>query len=400
MNAVAPTSSTVPAKLTLRGMVIQTLAILHDAYRELNSKKLFWITMALSAIVVGIFGAIGFDERGVSVFWKHFRSPYLNTTFLPIEQLYKNLFITLGVQWWLGYFALILALISTAPMFPDFLSGGAVDLYLARPLGRARLFLTKYTVGMLFVALQVAIFCVASFFVIGLRAGAWVPGLFLAIPIVVLIYSYLWSICALAGTVTRSTIAALLITLVSWFLIFGVQAAEGTLLTFSIGSRIEAQAIDRDLERIEKNIADYEAKLAATQPTAGDQARLKTMNATLEFTRAQRTAVDDPFAVWHKGVYAAYWFLPKTAETTKLMERSLDKQFQPPREGRRRNEQQSEDEPINRNFFANREVQRLTAIEVDKEIRSRSPTWVIGTSLLFEAVMLGLATWVFVRRDF
>jgi ABC-type transport system involved in multi-copper enzyme maturation permease subunit len=380
-------------------MVTQTFAMVLDAYRELNSKKLFWITMGLSAIVVGVFGAVGFDESGFSIFWKHFRSPYLNTTFLPIAELYKNLFITLGVQWWLGYFALILALISTAPMFPDFLSGGAVDLYLARPLGRVRLFMTKYLVGMLFVALQVAVFCAASFIVIGIRGKAWVPGIFLAIPVVVLMFSYLWSICALVGTLTRSTIAALLLTMLAWLLIFGIKSAEATLLTFSTGSKIEAQAIGRDIERIEKNIADFRAKLATTQPTPGDEARLKTMNATLDFTRASRGSVDDPFASWHKGLYTAYWLLPKTSETTTLMERWLDRQFRPPHE-RGRNDQVAEDEPINRNFFANREVQRLTVIEVEKQMRSRSVGWVIGTSLLFEAAMLGLAALVFVRRDF
>lgn len=400
MNAQAPDNFTNNAWSTGSGVLLQTLAILHDAYRELNAKKLFWVSMVLSGIVVAAFGAVGFDQSGYSIFGKHVRHLFFNTTFLPIEQLYKNLFITLGIQVWLGYFALILALISTASLFPDFLGNGAIDLYLARPLGRARLFLTKYVAGMLFVALQVAVFCVASFLVIGIRGGAWVPGIFLAVPVVVLIFSYLWSICALAGTVTRSTIAALLITLVAWFLIFGVQAAEGTLLTFSTGTRIEAQAVDKDLARMEKTFAEFEAKLAATQPTASDEARRTTLKATLDFTRGQRAALDDPFGVWHRTLYAIYWPLPKTAETTNLMERWLDKQFRPPRERRRDREEEDQDEPINRDYFANGEVQRLTAVEVDKELRSRSAGWVIGTSLLFEAAILGLATWVFARRDF
>ncbi|MBC7783994.1 MAG: hypothetical protein H7144_09145 [Burkholderiales bacterium] len=377
--------------------MIQTGAMLLDAYRELNSKKLFWITMILSGIVVAAFGAVGFDERGFSVFWKHFDHTFLNTRFLPKEQLYKNLFIELGVQWWLGFIALILALVSTAPMFPDFLSGGAVDLYLARPLGRTRLFLTKYFVGLLFVSFQVAVFCLASFLVIGIRGGAWVPGLFLAVPVVVLMFSYLWSICALFGTLTRSTVAALLLTLLAWALVFAIHATESTLLMFSIGSLVEAQELDRDIERFESTRATLNANPATTQPKTFEAARLWTINASLERAKTDRAKSKDNFATWHALAYAIKWPLPKTSETTALLERWLNRQFRAPRE---RREQEPSDEATNRNFFQNPRVRRLTAAEVGKVIRSRSAAWVIGTSLLFEGAVLALATRVFSRRDF
>ena len=38
--------------------------------------------------------------------------------------------------------------------------------------------------------------------------------------------------------------------------------------------------------------------------------------------------------------------------------------------------------------------------EVDRAMSRHSPWYVIGTSLGFEAVMLGLAAWRFCRRDF
>ena len=51
-------------------------AMLLDAYRELNAKKLFWITLAISGLVVLSFGSIGFDEKGMSVLFglKHIES--------------------------------------------------------------------------------------------------------------------------------------------------------------------------------------------------------------------------------------------------------------------------------------------------------------------------------------
>lgn len=390
--------------LTLREAFTQTIAMFLDAYRELNSKKLFWITMILSAIVVLAFAAVGFDTKGFSIFWKHFDSPFLNTTLLSKAQLYKNLFLSLGVQWWLGYFAIILALVSTAPLFPDFLSGGAIDLYLARPLGRWRLFLTKYAVGLLFVGIQVLVFCVASFFVIGVRGGVWVPGVFLAVPVVVLMFSYLWSICSLIGTITRSTIASLLLTFLAWFAIFGVHSAEILLLTFSVGSAVEQREIDRDIGIAESNIERLSKLPAATRPTTSStqsmtatQRQLDMWQRTLENSRKERAAASDPFATWHSVAYAVKWPLPKTAETTELLGRWLDRTFRGPRE---RTEDAEPDEETTRNFFESRRVQRLTAIEVQARLRARSATWVIGTSLVFGAAMLGLAGWFFATRDY
>ncbi|NRA58263.1 MAG: hypothetical protein HRU13_09155, partial [Phycisphaerales bacterium] len=46
-------------------MIIQTLALMIDAYRELCAKKLFWITMILSTIVVAAFAMVGINETGL-----------------------------------------------------------------------------------------------------------------------------------------------------------------------------------------------------------------------------------------------------------------------------------------------------------------------------------------------
>lgn len=390
---------------------VQTGAMLVDAYRELNAKKLFWVTLALSAVVVGAFGAVGFDEHGFSIFGKSFQSPIFNTTMLPKAQLYKDFFVSLGVQTWLSYFAIILALVSTAPIFPDFLSGGAVDLYLARPISRTRLFLTKYAVGVLFVAVQVAAFCVASFLVIGVRGGVWVPGIFLAVPVVVLMFSYLWCVCALLGVLTRSTITSLVVTLVVWFLIFGVHATETTLLRFSIGSRVEVRQLDETIDFAQHEIDQLQARQTATAPATQSlgvkmtamQRQIDSWQITLEQSKQKRAAAnDDPFVIWHSIAYAVKWPLPKTSETTALLERWLDRTFRGPRdrEGGRDGAPDADDEEANRNFFANQRVRQATALELHKELQSRSVTWVIGTSLLFEAAVLGLSAWIFSRRDY
>ena len=206
--------------------MIQTLALLHAAYRELNARKLFWVTLALSGLVVAAMAIVGLNEDGLTILWWQFDLAFLNTKIMPVDVFYKFIFAQLAVPYWLAWLATILALISTASIFPDMVSGGSIDILLSKPIGRARLFLTRYVTGLLFVLLQVGVFTIAAFLVIGIRGGSWEPWILISIPLVLLFYSYLFSVCALLGTITRSTIASFLITMLFWLLVFGVNSGE------------------------------------------------------------------------------------------------------------------------------------------------------------------------------
>ena len=48
------------------------------------------------------------------------------------------------------------------------------------------------------------------------------------IPLVVCSYSYLFCVCVLVGVMTRSTIAAILLTLLFWFICFGIKPPSRT----------------------------------------------------------------------------------------------------------------------------------------------------------------------------
>ena len=51
--------------------MIQTLALLNAAYRELNARKLFWVTMVISLLIVAVFAALGINEKGITVLWRY-----------------------------------------------------------------------------------------------------------------------------------------------------------------------------------------------------------------------------------------------------------------------------------------------------------------------------------------
>src|SRR5687768_13100422 len=237
------------------GRVIgQTLAMFLDAYRELNAKKMFWIVLVLSGLVVLVFAAVGVKDEKLTLLWFDTPIPVI----FPRAELYKLMFSAFGISIWLAFAATILALISTASIFPDFISGGSIDLYLSKPISRLRLFVTKYLTGLLFVALQVGIFAAASYFVIGIRGGVWENGIFLAVPLVVCFFSYLFSLCVLFGVMTRSTLAAVLLTILCWFFLFCLDRGEVSLLLFKTGAEREAVSREKRITYLDGRIAYME----------------------------------------------------------------------------------------------------------------------------------------------
>ena len=339
-------------------MIRQTWVILLDAYRELNARRLFWITLVLSGLVVLVFALLGVSDAGELTI-AGFEVP-LGIGMLEAEAMYKGLFVHFGIGFWLSWLAAILALVSTAGIFPEMISSGSVAMLMSKPIGRVRLFLTKYAGGLLFVTLQVSVFTLASFLVLGLRAGLWEPGLLLAIPLVVLFFSYLFCVCVLLGLITRSTIAALLLTLLVWFGFWAVHSVENTILQF----RVHA----------EHEIARIEAGIEHGPPREVDARQS-------ELEQAQREL--DNLALAHRIALGVATVVPKTGETIDLLRQALYETT---------TFQEQEDEHLDR------WQQQQAAL--DEAIRQRSAWWVIGSSLGFEAVVLVLAGWLFHRRDF
>jgi len=379
----------------------QTIALFVDAYRYLNARKLFWFTLVLSALIAGSFGALGLNEEGVTVFGATLEIQGLNSNVMSREVFFKLAYVNLGIGIWLAWGATILALVSTASIVPDFISDGSVDLLLSRSIGRIRLFLTKYATGLLFVALQAAAFSLASFLVIGLRADVWEPGLFISIPLVILFFSYLYCVCALLGLVTKSTIASLLLTLGLWFVIFLVNSADTTLLTFKLAQEARVESLEEQLD--ETRTALQEAQPAETE--GADDAdldasakvdRLEERLDELQAELKERQGTERTLQLWHSGVFAVKTALPKTQETIALNERWMVDFTDLPFETGQGDPAEEEAEAAAERAPVDQDVQRRVA----ERLRERPAWWVIGTSLGFEGVILAIACWIFKRRNF
>ncbi len=390
-------------------ILIQTKAIFLDAYRELNAKKLFWLTLGLNVLVVALFAALGINEKGVTLLHWSFDTAFFNSDAISKELFYKLQFTSWGVPIWLSWVTIILALISTAGIIPDLVSGGAIEPVLSKPIGRARLFLTKYLTGLLFVALQVFVFSAGCILVMGIRSGAWTPSLLLAVPIVLAMFSYLYAFCALIGLITRSTIAALLLTIIFWVAIWVVNTGDNMLIAQREGSILKVEDAQ---ENIEKQITYANKKIEQLRdqdkPIPGENDEplpegidntLEAVNPTLKMSRNRLEKAEESvetWTMWAKRIIAIKTLLPKTQETIGLLERSLISKTEIAMlMGMSQQQAQNFDSSDTPAFADPRVGQRVA-----EALRTRSTLWILGTSFFYEAFLLAICTIIFSRRDF
>lgn len=395
----------------------QTLALLLDAYRELNARKMFWITLILSGLCVVAFALFGVNEKGFTFLGMTLTAP-------GARFWYKWVFSVFVIGVWAKWAALILALISTASIFPELIASGSIDLYLSKPISRLRLFLTKYLGGLLFVVLQMSVFAVGCYLVFGLRGHEWRPSLFLMIPLVVLLYSYLFCVCVLVGVMSRSTIAAILLTVLFWFICFGINSAESGLYAFRAMQTTQARVYEREVQRADRELEQLKGK-PSFLGFRESRVRSRRVESQRKAEQARKNA--KKLDTFYKFAFAVATVVPKTGETVNLLDRKLfnDSDLAVMRErqggGGGGAFEEPVDDPAESTTVApttnpseaavqaeenarDREIRREVAQEATETAaraeRERSVPWIIGTSLGFELIILAWGAWIFCRRDY
>lgn len=321
--------------------------LLLDSLRLLRARVLFWVTLGISALAAVLYLSIGFTPTGVSVLFglTEFQNPVVQSGSEFSELLYLGLFSKFIVGLWLSWVAVGLALISCAPVFPDFMSEGSIGIPLSKPVSRLTLFICKYIGALLFVIVQVGLFCVIVFIAIRWRVGTWNPSIFWAVPLVTLVFSYIYSVVVLVSVKTRSVLAAVLAGVLIWFVSWLGQKSE-------------------------------ELLYMASHPTG----------AALEAPEEQRRSVLTDLEKWHRLSVGAMACLPKTGETMNVMDRLVVV-------GGKTGFSNSQ-------FIAVLFGQAVEDPNLDQALARNSTSYAIGTSLLFEALMLGWAASIFCRRDY
>ncbi|MGB0715660.1 MAG: ABC transporter permease subunit [Phycisphaerae bacterium] len=314
---------------------MQFLAVLIDSFRESRESRIFWIMLAGVILILGFLASISFSDANLHLFFGLI-SIDLTLPSLVIRDpgSLSDFVVTIIFEFVLGMVGMMLMVIATAHIIPSLMDTGVAGILLSKPISRGRLFVYKYISAMVFVFVQASIAVTGSFLIMGLRWGEWRPGYLLAVPTVVLIFSYIYCISALVGMKTRSAVASTLLSIVAW-------------MVFSI---------------------------VPTLPTLFELDGLRKYK---DYTSLYNTVV------------VVSWIPPKTSDTSYFIRRwseLANDQFDAFVAG---NDASPEDQQMAKDAKA-----------IDEKLMDKSATASIGSSLLFEFLVIGFCVWNFSRRDF
>ncbi len=370
----------------------QSAAILIDSLRHLRSRYLFWISLVLSALAAFVlFGTYSFTPEGIRFLWF---SPIENQSLAAgtpgPRQMVSGVFNGVFIKLWLAWGVIILALISTASVLPEFLRSGAIDAALAKPISRIKLFLLKVAGSLLFVLLQVAVGVGLAYVLMGFRFDMWIHASLLAIPLITLQFLYLYCFAALIAVLTRSTLASLIGTVLLWFAVFIVQFVSNQFQENATAMRTLRDTFETRIEQVEGNARDE-----GRDPTPFETTRLG-------WYREQVTQTDQTLSwmePWERRFGLVELFVPKTSDIRHIIAQRVRA-------------------PISNDFmslFVDFEDDGIRPSSVDEEewaasldasdqgqeaVRDVNPWISIGSSLAVSGLALALATLVFARRDF
>ncbi len=199
-------------------MQLWTLVV--DGFRESLDRKIFWVMAGFAVLVAAMMACIGMEADRVTILFGLWgiETDFYNPLSVLGRSHIAGLVVYMLTYSLLGWGGTVLMIIATAGMFPAMMRRGSIDVPLSKPLGRYRLFLYKYLASMVFVFLQASLFVGLSFLVMGIRWGVWVPGYLLSIPLLVLLFSYVYCVSVLVAVRTGSGVAATLLSIGAWVL--------------------------------------------------------------------------------------------------------------------------------------------------------------------------------------
>jgi predicted ribosomally synthesized peptide with SipW-like signal peptide len=219
-------------------------ALLLDSLRELAGKVTLIILLVISTLfIVGTLAAFSARETpdGVilSLFGKDMDAP------VPREKV-EELVYTLEASLTSGLITgvVLFGIFATAGLVPSMLEKGVADLYLSKPLARWELLTGKYLGAMTAIVIAALYFLIAILVVFGVRAGVWNFHLLAAAPAIALVFTALYAVALLAGTLTGSTPLAIIAAYFYLFFIAGLLEGRASTLFLLSGNSVYRTVCD------------------------------------------------------------------------------------------------------------------------------------------------------------
>ncbi|HVS37141.1 MAG TPA: ABC transporter permease [Gemmataceae bacterium] len=272
--------------------------------------------------------------------------------------------------------AVIISIIISAFFIPNMLRKGSIDLLLVKPISRVALLLYKFVGGLTFIFLNTVVAVGGVWAALSLRSGIWGVSFLETILVLTFFFAILYAASTLFGVMTRSPIAAILLTVAVWFVIFIV----GVINSVFDGLR----ALDRTAQALHNQLGDEAIKALENQPidSSDDEPGSPSRRGPpLEAFRFSENWFSQTISVLHV-------ILPRTNDLYTLTERQMrhDLEF---------------GEPIPPPELDKPPPTLPGGIQLP-QLQPKPPSLfeTLGVSCAFIALMLGIACFWFVSKDY
>jgi ABC-type transport system involved in multi-copper enzyme maturation permease subunit len=219
------------------------VANIEDVFREAAARWTLVAYFLLSSIFIIIFAsAINLDIvngalAGAKLFGKEVE---MSNSEISIEKLVLG--FESGFSVILYFICTFLAIFATAHLVPRMQEKGTIDLYLARPVSRVRLLMSRYFAGLLLAASNV-IYLIGSIWAIVAWKTGVTHGRFLAAGLIILfMIATLLAFAFLVGVVTSSTAVSIMTTYGIFF--FGLMLMAHDKIAAAVSKEWQAWLIN------------------------------------------------------------------------------------------------------------------------------------------------------------
>ncbi|HEY0160993.1 MAG TPA: ABC transporter permease subunit [Thermoanaerobaculia bacterium] len=217
-------------------------ANIEDVMREAAARWTLVAYFFLSTLFIIIFAsAINLDIvdgalAGAKLFGKEVD---MNDT-MSIEKLVLG--FETGFSVFLYFLCTFLAIFATAHLVPRMQEKGTIDLYLARPVSRVRLLLSRYVAGLILAGSNVVYLMGSIWAIVAWKTGVMNPRFLFAGSIIFLIIAVLLAFAFLIGVVTSSTAVSIMASYGIFF--FGLMLAAHERIAAAVSKEWQAWMIE------------------------------------------------------------------------------------------------------------------------------------------------------------
>jgi ABC-2 type transport system permease protein len=218
-------------------------ANIEDVMREAAARWTLIAYFFLSTLFIIIFAsAINLDIvdgalAGAKLFGQDIGTPDRE---ISIEKLVLG--FETGFSVFLYFLCTFLAIFATAHLVPRMQEKGTVDLYLARPVSRVRLLLSRYVAGLILAGSNVLYLMGSIWLIVAWKTHVFNPKFLLGGSIIFLIIAVLLAFAFLIGVVTSSTAVSIMTTYGIFF--FGLMLAAHDKIAAAVSKEWQAWLIE------------------------------------------------------------------------------------------------------------------------------------------------------------